>query len=264
MGISFLKPVLAQTEFEIVIDSSAYLTDIATETGRALKFVTTDERLVLFDFENFRILFYKKGEGFDDNEFLKIIGQHSRVQDAQPFDPDTYNRLSWEFGGTIFNNQLWVSNYSYGEILIFDLDGNYITTHAGRYRVLDPADSSLYALEGSSLYRWEAGVDTFAYINEVPNGVSIERENYGANIRLGSDRICVFEQDTLKTYNLTDFLSGVDTDTIFCVVSSPMPEFEIMADKILWSTNYHGYYAYSDLNGNNRGEGNFGIYSTLR
>ena len=146
IGFSFIHPVFAQLEFEVVIDSSAYLTDISTETGRALKFVTSEERLVLFDFENYRILFYKKGEGFDDNEFLKIIGQHSRIQDGQPFDPDTYNRLSWEFGGTIFNNQLWVSNYSYGEIVIFDLDGNYITTRPGQYRVFDTEGDSLYAL----------------------------------------------------------------------------------------------------------------------
>jgi len=261
LGNSFIQPVIAQSEFEVVIDSSAYLTDIATETGRALKFVTSEDRLILFDFENFRILFYKKGEGFEDNEFLKIVGQHSRIQNGQPFDPDTYNRLSAEFGGTIFNNQLWVTNYSYGEILIFDLDGNYITSLPGRYRVFDTEDDSLYALEGSSIYRWEAGVDTFAYLKDVPDEVSIKRENYGANIKLESNRLCVFDQDTLNVYNLAEYLNGLQTDTIFSVVSSPMPEFEIMADKILWSTDYYGNYAFSDLDGNNRDEGNFGIYT---
>ncbi len=258
---SIVQTVFAQTQFEILIDSAAYRTDIATETGRALKIVTSEDRLIVFDFENFRILFYTKGEGFDDSEIQKVVGQHSRIQDGQAYDPSTYNRLSWEFGGTIFNNQLWVTNYSFGEILIFDLDGNYLSTLPDHYRVLDTNEDDLYALEGSSIYRWEAGVDTFAYLEEVPGNVSITSEKYGANIKLGSDRLCVFKQDTLKVYNLTEYLSGQNQDTLFTVSNSPMPDFEIMADKILWATDLYGQYAYSDLDGSNRKEGNFGIYT---
>jgi len=117
------KTVYSQKVFEILVDNSESYTDICTHTGRYLKFLASDNRLIVLDYENYRILFYGRGTNFEDNQIIKIIGQLACVQEDQPFNPVNYNRLSWEFTGTIFNNTLWISNYSFGEILQFDLDG---------------------------------------------------------------------------------------------------------------------------------------------
>lgn len=98
----------SQHSFEIRVDSSEYLTDIPDETGRQLKFLASDDRLVVLDYENYRILFYQRDTTFEDNQIIKIVGQHSLVQKNQAFDPVHYNRLSREFTGTIFKDTLWV------------------------------------------------------------------------------------------------------------------------------------------------------------
>jgi len=52
------QTAVGQHKFEIRVDSSEYLTDIPNETGRALKFLASNDKLVVLDYENYRILFY--------------------------------------------------------------------------------------------------------------------------------------------------------------------------------------------------------------
>ena len=59
--------VYSQQAFEVLVDSSEYYTEIPTETGRPLKFLASHNRLVVLDYENYRVLFYQRGETFDDN-----------------------------------------------------------------------------------------------------------------------------------------------------------------------------------------------------
>ncbi|KPL23530.1 MAG: hypothetical protein AMS23_06515 [Bacteroides sp. SM1_62] len=250
-----------QHTFEVRVDSSEYLTDIPTETGRHLKFLATVERLVVLDFENYRILFYEKDTSFEDNKILNIVGQHSIVQKYRPFDPVHYNRLSGEFAGTLFKDTLWISNYSFGEILRFDLDGNYLNTLPGRYRVLDDADSSLYALDYRQIYRFDEEKDSFVFLKDLPEVLRVERQEDGTNVKLGSNRLCIKTYDSLHFYNMADYLDSDTATRLFSKTGGPIPDFEIMGDTILWANGYYGDYQLCDLDGHFIDSGNLGLYT---
>jgi len=250
-----------QYTFEIRVDSSDYLTDILNETGRQLKFLASEDRLVLLDFENYRILFYERDTIFVDNQIIKIIGQHSLIQEHQPFDPVHYNRLSGEFAGTIFNDTLWISNYSFGEVLRFDLDGNYLNSLPGKYRVLDEADSLLYALDYEQLYQFDPVLDSFIFLKDLPEFVRVDREHEGTNVKIGSGRICIKKYDSLHVYNLIEYLKNDTTSRLFSLTGDPIPDFEIIGDTILWGNGYYGDYQLCDLNGQSIDSGNLGLYT---
>ncbi len=250
-----------QHTFEVRVDSSEYLTDIPDETGRHLKFLASGDRLVVLDYENYRILFYQRDTSFEDNQILKIVGQHSLDQKNKPFNPDSHNRLSWEFAGTIFRDTLWISNYSFGEIVRFDLDGNYLNTLPGKYRVLDAADSSLYALDYQQIYRFDEEKDSFILLKDLPESIRVERQEDGTNVKFGSNRMCIGTYDSLHVYNLSDYLASDTASRLFSKVGDPIPDFEIMGDTILWGNGYSGDYRLCDLEGQDIDSGSFGLHT---
>jgi len=251
----------SQHSFEIRVDSSEYLTDIPDETGRQLKFLASDDRLVLLDFENYRILFYQRDTSFEDNQILKIVGQHSLDQKNKPYDPDSNNRLSREFAGTIFRDTLWISNYSFGEIVRFDLDGNYLNTLPGKYRILDTADSSLYALDNHQIYRFNEEMDSFIFIKDLPEGIRVDREHEGTNVKIGSGRMCLKGYDSLHVYDFKEFLEKDPVSRLFSKGGEPVADFEIIGDSILWANGYYGDYQLCDLDGHSIDSGNLGLYT---
>ena len=104
----------AQYSFEIQLDSTEFLTYPVRETGRDLKIQASSDRLMVFDYENFRLLFYKRDTLFDDLQPVKIVGEFALTQENRPFHPVANNRFSREFSGTLFRDTLWLSNYSFG------------------------------------------------------------------------------------------------------------------------------------------------------
>jgi len=251
----------SQHTFEIRVDSSEYLTDISDETSRQLKFLASGDRLVLLDYENNRVLFYQRDTSFEDNQILKIIGQHSLVQD-QPYDPVHNNRLSGEFTGTIFMDTLWLTNYSYGEIIRFDLDGNYLNTLPGKYRVLDEDDSILYALDYQQIYRFDTDTDSFMFLKDLPESiVRVDREHEGTNIKIGSGRMCIKGYDSLHVYDFKEFLQKDSVSRLFSKGGEPVADFEIIGDTILWANGYYGDYQLCDLDGHPIDSGNMGLYT---
>ena len=255
------QTVIGQQVYEVLVDSTKDYSDLTSGLGKPIKFIAYQNRLIVLDYDSYRILFYRRGTTFDDNKLLKIVGQHSRVQDNQPFHPVNYNRLSKEFTGTIFEGTLWITNYSYGEILLFDLDGNYLLTLAGKYRILDSDDDRLFAFEGNSVYQFDAVQDSFIYLKDLPEGVKVDADKYGTNVKIGYNRLCVKNRDSLHVYNFNNFLNNNQAGRLFSKTSSGMPDFEILPDKIVWSTDYDGNYQYCDLDGNNIGSGNYGLYT---
>ncbi|GEM_PF-2925804 len=257
----YVQTGFSQNTFEILVDSSEYYTDITTQTGWSLKFLATNNRLIVLDYNNYRILFYERGTNFEDNKIIKIVGEFARVQDGKPFDPVNYNRLSPEFTGTIYQDTLWITNYPYGEILQFDLNGNYLGTLSGKYRIFDSDDSTLYAFNDRNIYRYNDQNQEFTYLKDLPGSVQTQSGQYEPNIKIGSNRLCIKRNDTLDVYNLKDYISDPSPAKIFSVTANHMYDFVIMKDKILWATNlYDGQFQYCDLNGNNIQSGDFGPF----
>ena len=254
------KNTFAQETFEILIDSSEYLVDFKSDLSRDIKILATDNRMIIVDYENVRILFYEKGTSLTDNQIITIIGSHSRVQNGLPYDQNNYNRLSAEFTADIYDNQVWVANYSYGEVLIFDLDGNHITSYPYRMRIFAVDDTALYAVNDGSLYNWDASADTFAYLKELPDEATAESAQYGTNVKIGYNRLVINMNDSLKIYDLTDFLSHETYNALFIKYGSPIPDFEIMPDGLVWITSYNSSYIYCSLEGDSLGSGTFGFY----
>lgn len=249
-----------QYTFEVQVDSSQFRTDITEDMGRALKFNKSGDRLALFDYENSRILFYQ-GDSIPGNlQLLNIVGQHSLVQKNKAFDPQENNRLGGEFTGTVFKDTLWVTDYSSGEILRFDMEGNYLNTLPGRYRVLDVADSILFALDYQQIYRFDENMDSFVFVKDLPEPVRVERDDYGTNVKLGSNRLCIGDHDSLHVYNLMDHLNSDTASRLFTKVGDPIPEFEIIHDSIIWADGYNGVYRISSLDGQDIDSGNFNAY----
>ncbi|HLP16537.1 MAG TPA: hypothetical protein VK470_09790, partial [Bacteroidota bacterium] len=67
----------AQTNLEILVDSSASLTQLTKHMGHGVKFLATDTRLVALDYENSRIVLYARGSDFTNNTWIATIGEHS-------------------------------------------------------------------------------------------------------------------------------------------------------------------------------------------
>ncbi len=257
----FTSIIFSQDVFEILVDSSEYRTDILTETGRNLKFIESGEKLIVLDYENYRILFFQKGTNFDDHQIIKIVGQHSRVQKDQPFDPLSYNRLSQNFRGTIFNDNLWITNYPYGEILQFDLNGNYLNTISGKYQILETNDSTLYAFEDRSIYYYSPSENNFIYLKDLPESISIENSNYKTNVKIGSNRMCIKNDDSLHVYDFIDYIQNNSVSRLFSKTGEDIPDFEIMTDEIIWATSRNGNYKCCDLDGNDTKSGSFNEYT---
>jgi hypothetical protein len=255
-----IQIVYTQEFYEVNVNDSENYTNISDKLGRDIKFLASDDKLIVLDYENFRILFYKKGTHFEDNQFLKIIGKHSCVQEDQSFDPVLYNRLSKEFTGIIFNDILWITNYTFGEIVRFDLDGNYLNTIPGQYRILDTNDSTLYAFNVRSIYRFDPALNDFVYINELHDPGTVDSDVSNTNVKIGFNRIGIRKDDNLKVYNFSDYLKSGPVTPLFSITSGYMRDFEIMPDKILWATNQSGAYKYCDLNGSAPDSGDFDLY----
>ena len=264
--IAFLLPgahhAVSQYSFEVRLDSSEFLTDPVSETGRDLKIQASKDRMVVFDYENFRLLFYMRDTLFDDSQIIKIVGEFALTQENKPFNPVSNNRLSAEFSGTIFRDTLWISNYSFREILRFDLDGNYLNTIPGKYRILEADDSTLYAFEYKQIYRFDAASDSFLLLKDLPEDKRVDSEKYGANFKIGSDRLCVNAYDSLHVYNLTNFLSSDTASRLFSKTGESIADFEIIGDSIFWATDYRGNYRLCDLDGHDIDSGKLNIAMT--
>ncbi len=253
--IFMASSALGQQVFEIQVDSSEFKTELADHIGRFVKILTTDTRLVVLDLENQRILFHKKGATLEDSQLIKVVGEFAHAQQNEAYNEVSHNRLSWEFGGIIFNDMLWITNYSYGEILKFDLDGNHLGSIDERLKVLDTNDSSLYAFEGQGVYRYDSVTDSFTYLKDFPELVELKSEmrRGRSNVKIGSNRLGIkHETDSLKVYNFADFLNNESTSVLFATRDVRGSDFEFTADKIVWSTSYTpADFLVSDLNGAN-------------
>ena len=254
--------IRAQQEFVIQAENSETYVDIESGLSRILRILDTNDRLIIIDYEAYRIFFYQKGTDFTDDQLLKVVGEYSRVQSDQPFDTLYHNRLSEEFTGTIFNDTLWITNYTYGEIIQFDLDGNYIKTLPGKFRILDFDNSTLYGFDGNEIYRFDATAENFIFLKNLPPSFYARGERHNGNIKIGYDRLCLRNYDSLAVYNLSDYLASDNPTILFSQHISNIPDFEILPDKILWATDYYGNYQYCDLDGNNLHSGKFSGYLT--
>jgi hypothetical protein len=135
--------------------------------------------------------------------------------------------VSGEFAGTIFRDTLWISNYSFGEIVRFDLDGNYLNSLPGKYRVLDEADSIIYALDYEQIYRFDPALDSFIFLKDLPESVRVDREHEGTNVKIGSGGMCIKTYDSLHVYNLMDYLDSDTASRLYSIAGDPIPDFEM-------------------------------------
>jgi len=90
----------AQQIFDIDVENSESKTDIADHICRWAKFLVTDDRIVIVDYENKRVLFYEKGPTLPDSQILKVVGLLGQEQGNQPYNQVNHNRLSVEFAGS--------------------------------------------------------------------------------------------------------------------------------------------------------------------
>ena len=240
------------------------LSDPATDMGHSLKILDTATRLVMLDYENSRILFYTKGLTLADSSIISIIGTHSNVSDDSPYNSVSNNKLNSQFSGTIHNDELWVTNYRFGEILRFDLDGNFIDSQTGKYTHLDSDKVTLYAFEGKSIYSYSELNNAFEYNADLPISVDVGNDEYiyrrGA-IHLGYGRLAVNDyinsENTMRVFDLAALLNGQTTEVL---TVTGITSFAILSDKIVWSTVYHSDLEYCDLDGANCGVGTFSHY----
>ena len=256
-GVSMLS---AQETFEVLVDSSETYTDLTKDMGHTIGFLATANRLVALDHENFRILFYQRGTTFTDNTPLAIAGTLGRTS-TQPFDPATNPRLGREYSGAIHGDTLWVANYNASEILLFDLDGNYLSSYPWPYRVLTTWGDSLFAFKKDSIYLYDDATYAFSAIAAIPESLTVTSDLYGGIIKIGSNRLVVKKDTTLFVYDANGYLSGSSPDTLFTLHSSAIPDFEILTNRIVWSTSYGTAAALVDLNGGNRVDTTTGTYT---
>ncbi|MDH5784966.1 MAG: hypothetical protein OEZ16_05070 [Chromatiales bacterium] len=240
------------------------LTSFETDMGHALKILDTSTRLVVLDYENSRILFYNKGATLTASSIIGIVGTHSNVNDGSAFHPTNNNKLNSQFSGTVHNNELWVTNYTFGEILRFDLDGNFISSQPGKFAHIDSDKTTLYAFEGVAMYTYSVQQSTFEYKADLPISVNVSIDDYlyrrGA-IHLGYGRLAVNDvisnQNTMRVFDLPALLTGQTTE----ILTVPdAKSFAILSDKIIWTTVYTTNLEYCDLNGANCGAGTFKHY----
>lgn len=243
---------------------SLLLSDLTTDTGHSLKIMDTATRIVVIDYENSRILFYTKSTTLETSEIISIVGTHSNTNNTNSFGPQTNNKFNTEFSGIIHNDKLWVTNYTYGEILCFDLNGNLLSSQPGKFTHLDSDSTNLYAFEGTSIYTYSELDQIFNYSAELPISTIVDKDDYlyrrGA-IHVGYDRLAILDfvssVNTLRVFDLSDLLSGTTTE-IMNVADAK--SFAILSDKIVWSTVYTSNLEYCDLNGLNCGTGTFSVY----
>ena len=125
--------------------------------------------------------------------------------------------------------------------------------------MLEADDTTLYAFDYKQIYRFDAGSDSFVLLKDLPEGIRVNAETYGAIFKLGSDRLCVNDYDSLHVYNLTSFLSSDTASRLFSKTGESIADFEIIGDSIFWATDHRGNYRLCDPDGHDIDSGKLNI-----
>jgi hypothetical protein len=218
------------------------------------------DRLAVADHENYRIIVYQKGASLPESTPLKVIGTFALPVDHLSFTAAGQTRLNSEFSVCFWNDTLYVANYSFGEILRFTRDGNFIDSRPGRYRALATDASHLCAMVNDSLSVLNAATGSFQFKAKIPGSVTTSADWNYCNVRIGPNRIAVRKDTTASVYDLTQVLAGTGPAPLFTVHTAVLYEMGFTSSQFIWSIGYPGTYSACDLSGGNVTAGNFGLH----